>query len=48
MIFPGNPNPGEAPSGESVTDSYREPAVQWLSDLPWKLAIGFAPPLLQC
>src|ERR671924_75439 len=32
----------------SATDSRRERAVQWLSDLPWKLAIGFAPPLLQC
>src|SRR6476620_1018152 len=41
-----SPNPGEA-SSEAVTDSYREPAVQWLSDLPLKLAIGVEPPIVQ-
>ena len=35
------------PRREAVTDSYREPAVQWLSDLPLKLAIGFDPPIVQ-
>jgi len=29
------------PRRESVTDSYREPAVQWLSDLHQKKATGF-------
>jgi hypothetical protein len=48
VIFSGrNRNPGEALSGKTVTDSCREPAVQWLSDLPLKLAIGFEPPIVQ-
>jgi hypothetical protein len=43
----GNPNPGEPPSGESVTHLCREPAVQGLGDLPLKLATGFEPPIVQ-
>lgn len=37
----GNPNPGEPPLGESVTDSYREPAVQRLGDLRFTTACQF-------
>src|SRR5439155_2177520 len=38
---------GRGSSGESVTDSYRRLAVQWLSDLPLKPATGFEPPIVQ-
>src|SRR5207244_11577833 len=38
---------GRGSSGESVTDSCRELAVQWLSDLPLKRATGFEPPIVQ-
>src|SRR5206468_12997444 len=46
-IFPEGIRIRARPRRESVTDSYREPAVQWLSDLPLKLAIGFEPPIMQ-
>src|SRR5438445_13767914 len=47
VFFPEGIRIRARPRRESVTDSYREPAVQWLSDLPLKLAIGFEPPIMQ-
>jgi hypothetical protein len=47
LNFPdGIRNPAD-PVWESVTDTSREPAVQWHGDLPLKLATGFEPPIVQ-